>query len=113
MKVLEETTINMILAIALASIFMYMVLAAQFESLVHPFIIMLTLPLSIPFALLSLIATGRSLNLFSALGRAAAAGHRKEERHSADRLHEPSDPGRACRCGMPFLKPTGSACGPF
>ena len=67
-KILEETTKNMLMAISLASVFMYMVLAAQFESLVHPFIILLTLPLSIPFALLSLIGTGRTLNLFSALG---------------------------------------------
>jgi HAE1 family hydrophobic/amphiphilic exporter-1 len=67
-KVLEETTNSMLMAIGLASIFMYMVLAAQFESLVHPFIILTTLPLSIPFALLSLMVTGRSLNLFSALG---------------------------------------------
>ena len=67
-RILEETTANMLMAIGLASIFMYMVLAMQFESLVHPLIILTTLPLSIPFALLSLIATGRSLNLFSALG---------------------------------------------
>src|SRR6266403_1070208 len=48
-KVLEETTWNLVLAMLLASIFMYMVLAA----LSYPFIIMLTLPLSIPFALFS------------------------------------------------------------
>jgi hydrophobic/amphiphilic exporter-1 (mainly G- bacteria), HAE1 family len=39
-KILEETTTNMLLAFGLASIFMYMVLAAQFESLAHPFIIL-------------------------------------------------------------------------
>jgi hydrophobic/amphiphilic exporter-1 (mainly G- bacteria), HAE1 family len=67
-KVLEETTYNLLLAMLLASIFMYMVLAAQFESFSHPFIIMLTLPLSVPFALLSLWVTHRALSLWSALG---------------------------------------------
>jgi hydrophobic/amphiphilic exporter-1 (mainly G- bacteria), HAE1 family len=67
-KVLEETTWNLVLAMLLASIFVYMVLAAQFESFSYPFIIMLTLPLSVPFALFSLWITGRALSLWSALG---------------------------------------------
>src|SRR5437899_1658135 len=67
-KVLEETTWNLLLAMLLASIFMYMVLAAQFENFAYPFIIMLTLPLSVPFALFSLWITGRALSLWSALG---------------------------------------------
>jgi HAE1 family hydrophobic/amphiphilic exporter-1 len=67
-KILDETTNNLIIAFLLASIFMYMVLAAQFDSFTHPFAIMLALPMSIPFALFSLLATGRTLNLWSALG---------------------------------------------
>jgi hydrophobic/amphiphilic exporter-1 (mainly G- bacteria), HAE1 family len=67
-KILDETTGNLILAIGLASIFVYMVLAAQFESFIQPIVIMTVLPLSVPFALFTLWATNRTLNLWSALG---------------------------------------------
>jgi len=65
---LDETTDNLMMAIGLASVFVYMVLAAQFESFVQPLIIMVVLPLSVPFALFTIWATGRTLNLWSALG---------------------------------------------
>jgi hydrophobic/amphiphilic exporter-1 (mainly G- bacteria), HAE1 family len=67
-KVLDETATNMIIAISLASIFVYLVLVAQFESFVQPIIIMTALPLSVPFALLTLAVTHRALNLWSTLG---------------------------------------------
>jgi len=67
-KTLDDTNKSLIITFLLACIFMYMVLAAQFESLLHPFAIMMSLPLSIPFALLTLWLTGRTLNLWSSLG---------------------------------------------
>jgi len=67
-KILDETTANLILAIGLAMIFVYMVLAAQFESFLQPIVIMLVLPIAAPFALFTLWITGRTLNLWSALG---------------------------------------------
>jgi len=64
----ERTFKEFFFAFLLSIAFMYMILASQFESVIHPVTILVSLPLSVPFALFSLWALGDTLNLYSALG---------------------------------------------
>jgi HAE1 family hydrophobic/amphiphilic exporter-1 len=65
---LGRAAVYFLIAIALSFIFMYMVLASQFESFIQPVIILATLPLSVPCGIFSLLITGQSVNLFAGLG---------------------------------------------
>jgi hydrophobic/amphiphilic exporter-1 (mainly G- bacteria), HAE1 family len=67
-KEMEKTFTEFLWVFVLSFAFMYMILASQFESLIHPLTILLSLPLSVPFAMLSLWYTANTLNLYSALG---------------------------------------------
>jgi len=63
-----ESSSSLFFAFIFAIILIYLVLAAQFESLIDPFIILLTVPMAVTGALLSLWLTGQSINIFSEIG---------------------------------------------
>jgi HAE1 family hydrophobic/amphiphilic exporter-1 len=67
-KTLQETAENFFIAFGLAMIFMYMILAAQFENFIHPIAILLAVPLSLPFALGTMIALNEPLNIYAIFG---------------------------------------------
>jgi len=67
-KIFKESFTNLAFALLLAVLIVYMVLAAQFESFLYPFIIMLSLPLSLIGALGALVIFGKTMSIFSMIG---------------------------------------------
>ncbi len=65
---------SLVLALLLAALLTYMIMAAQFESLVHPFIVMFTLPMGAAGAIVALLLTGQTLNVISIIGMVVLIG---------------------------------------
>ncbi|PPK99211.1 efflux RND transporter permease subunit [Parapedobacter indicus] len=70
----KESSSNTLFAFGLALLLVYLILAAQFESFLDPFIIILTVPMAVAGAMLSLWITGESWNIFSQIGTVMLIG---------------------------------------
>ena len=71
---MERSFRSLKLALWLAIFLVYLVMACEFESLVHPFVVMFTVPLGVIGAVLSLVLTGRSVNVVAMIGAVMLAG---------------------------------------
>lgn len=67
-QTMQDSFMEIAKALLLAVVLIYMVLAAQFESFVHPFTIMLSLPFSLTGAILGLLIAGQTMNIISLIG---------------------------------------------
>jgi HAE1 family hydrophobic/amphiphilic exporter-1 len=71
---MQESFTSMQFALALAIFLVYLVMASQFESLIHPFVILFTIPLALVGAVLALFVTGTTINIVAFIGVIMLAG---------------------------------------
>ncbi len=71
---MQESFTSMRFALALAVFLVYLVMASQFESLIHPFVILFTIPLALVGAVLALFVTGTTVNIVALIGVIMLAG---------------------------------------
>ncbi len=110
---MEESFRNLTFALFLAVILIYMVLASQFGSFVHPFTIMLSLPLSLIGAIGALILAGHVLSIFAMIGIIMLMGLVTKNAILLDRLHHHAAHARRHgRETRPCSRRAPSACGP-
>ena len=112
-KLMQEAIKNFLIALALSVAFIYIVLAAQFESFIHPVTIMVSMFLAIPFGLLTLMALGHDPEYLFDHGTLPAHGGREEERDPAGGLHERPPRRGGCRGARRRWRRTGPDCAPF
>ena len=109
---LEETTSGLWFAVLIGIMVAYMVLASQFNSFLHPVTVLTILPLALCGAVLGLVVTGKTLNLFSMIGLLLLMGIVKKnsillvEYAEQVREHEGTGPRESMQKGAPLrLRP--------
>ena len=87
---LAESFGSLRFALLLAVFLVYLVMASQFESLLHPFVIMFTLPMAVIGVVLALVLTGTSISVMVLIGLVVLAGIVVNNAHRAGRLRQPA-----------------------